>query len=175
MSELFRVFARDFKSNHLCVIIISQIRDKIDKIGYGAKYTRAGGKSLDFYASHVIYLSHIKTLTRTMNNSKRATAVQIKAKCTKNKISLPFRECEFIIRFGYGVDDLAASLEWLKGINKLKPLGITDPTKFIAETESMSEKDYRARLLEVRTLVNKTWQEVETGFKPKRRKYAEEA
>lgn len=173
LSELFRNLVREFKAAEMCLVFISQIRDKIG-VTFGAKYTRAGGRALDFYATHVILLSHISTLTRTVKGVKRAVGVRIKAKFTKNKIALPFRECEFILRFGYGVDDLVANVNWLHEVGKLRRVGLSkkeDIDKYILASEKLTDSDYHKRIADIRKIVAEEWQEVETGFRPKRKKY----
>jgi recombination protein RecA len=162
MSEAFRRgIPRKLRDTNVCLIFISQIRDKIN-VKFGKKYTRAGGKSLDFYASLVVYLSHISTLTRTIGKIKRATGVLIKAKCDKNKIATPFRDCTFPINFGYGVDDESASLEWLEEIGKLGAAGYSKMPASISDEEA----------LRLRIAVPRIWAEVEKGFEPLKRKYA---
>lgn len=168
MGELFRTLIRRLKKARVCVIIISQIRDRIGAMIRGKKYTRSGGKAMDFYASVVIYLSDLGKLSRTIRGVKRMTAVKIKAKCDKNKITMPFRECEFMIRFGYGVDDEAASLDWLAEVNKLKDAGFVDAqgaAKMPDDLDTVNSEKLREDTIRV-------WFEIEEGFKPPRAKYA---
>lgn len=162
MGELFRTLIRRLKRANVCVIFISQIRDRIGAMIRGKKYTRSGGKAMDFYASIVIYLSHLGNMTRTIKGVKRVTAARVKAKCEKNKITMPFRECEFIIRFGYGIDDEAASLDWLKTVNKLKAAGFTDIPDDLDTVDAPQLRDD----------VIGIWYDIEQGFKPARPKYA---
>src|SRR3990167_3427011 len=78
MSQLFRKLIRQVEASKMSVIIISQIRDKIG-VTFGRKTSRSGGHALDFYASIIIYLSHITTLTKIRNGQKRSTGIRIKA------------------------------------------------------------------------------------------------
>ena len=120
LSELFRRLVRKLSKKKICVMIISQVRDNIG-ITFGEKHSRSGGKALDFYASQILWLAHIKTNSREINKVKRPVSVRIKARCKKNKIGLPFRECEFNIRFGYGIEDTEACQEFLTTIGKTVP------------------------------------------------------
>jgi len=148
LSEFFRRITKDIKSSNICLIIISQVRDNIGAM-FGEKHTRSGGKALDFYASQVLWLAHTGILKRTVNKVERPVGVKIKAKCKKNKVGLPFRECEFEITFGYGVEDEKASLEFLKSIGvQAKPTGD-----------------------ELRKMVIDQWYKIEKTFLPVKRKY----
>jgi len=162
LGELFRTMVRRLKKARVCIIFISQIRARIGAMIRGKKYTRSGGKAMDFYASSVIYLSHLGNITRAIKGVVRATGVRIKAKCEKNKITLPFRECEFVIRFGYGIDDELASLEWLKAVNKLKEAGFDKMPADLEDVDAAALKEDVVRF----------WYDIERGFKPTHGKYA---
>jgi len=168
MGEGFRKLVRQVRQADLALIFISQIRDKIG-IVFGEKHTRTGGKALDFYASQIVWLTHLKTLTQTHGGVKRPTAVRIKAKCKKNKVGVALRECEFILRFGFGIEDVISSLDWLeqdakalrgKELDELRDNALRLDGKGLVELEAY-----------IRDKVLTTWDEVESRFVPKRRKY----
>jgi recombination protein RecA len=170
LSKLFRQLVRKLASTNITVIVVSQIRDKMNAMPFGKKWTRAGGHAMDFYASHVVYLAQIGMIIKNIKGIKRSVGVRIKANVDKNKVSLPYRNAEFPILFGYGVDDMAASLEWLKVIKELKQVGYP----------ALSDKDIRLEarratpddVAEVQAYVHKRWYEIEQSFVPARRKYA---
>ena len=106
MSKAFRMITRRAARANVAIIIISQTRDKISDMGLPGK-TKGGGKAVDFYASVILWLSHVQTESRTRAGIKRAYAIRVKVRCSKNKISLAHREeAEFIITFGRGIDDV---------------------------------------------------------------------
>jgi recombination protein RecA len=171
LGQMFRRLTQGMSRSRIHFLIISQVRENIGAM-FGNKYRRSGGKALDFYASQVVYLSHLKTLNKTIGGIKRATGVQVKVKCTKNKISLPFRECEFSIRFGYGIDDLSASLEFLEQAGKAKEvLNGTKLSTYLTDADKLDDAEYRKQLIGVRKAVRRTWREVDEKFAPPRRKY----
>lgn len=173
MSEMFRVLIRGLRKARINFMVISQIRDKIG-VSFGAKYTRTGGKALDFYSNQTVYLSHISTLVKTINGVKRVYGVRIKAKCTKNKVAPSFGECEFVLRFGYGVDDLAANVDWLEQVDKLHLIGIKSKNaagKYLSDSDKLPDIEHFKRVAEVSKVVRQVWQEVNNGFQPKRKKY----
>lgn len=173
LGELFRRLVRKIKQANVHLMFISQVRDKIGVV-FGDKHTRSGGKALDFYASQIIWLSHLGTLTRTIKGIKRASAVRIMAKCKKNKVVESFRDCQFTIRFGLGVDDLTANLAWLKEIKRLDVVGLKKDDQiidYISDMERLGSEDYRKQLRAVSQEVINLWETVEASFRPTIRKY----
>ena len=178
MSQLFRRLVRMMASSKLTLMIISQVRSKIG-LSFGRNTTRSGGRALDFYCSQVIFLQHMGTLSRTIGNVKRPVALELRAKCDKNKVGLPLREVEFTLQFGYGIDDLMSNVKWLKAVGRLDDIGVKEKEWriFIKETDSIgtSQKDFMARTNRVKASVRKRWFEIEKGFLPKRVKYGEQS
>jgi len=172
MGQLFRRLVQKLESTKTCVFIISQERDAIG-VTFGRKSTRSGGRALDFYASQVLWLAQVQRLKRTVKGVERPTGVKIKAQCEKNKVGLPFRQCQFDIRFGYGLDDVAANLEWLESVGRLGDVGLTkaDLPKVIRNVEQMEAGEARELRAGIAEATRKAWYEIEAQFIPKRRKY----
>ena len=173
MSQLFRRLTQRLGGNNITVLIISQVRDNIG-VTFGAKHIRSGGRAMDFYASQVIRLSQIKELKKTRNKVERTVGIQIKAKCDKNKVGLPFRICQFPIIFGYGVDDLLASLQWLQEVGRLNAIHIKDEKElkaYIKDTQVMGVTELIEEERSIGKIVVDLWQEIEIDFLPTRRKY----
>lgn len=174
MSELFRRLVQQAAQSKLSIIIISQVRDAIG-VTFGDKKTRSGGHALDFYASQVVYLAHLKSLTRTIKGVIRPTGVRIRAKVKKNKINLPQRECEFDIRFGFGIDDIAANLNWMEkeSPNTLKELDIKADAinRFLRAAEDAPPDEYVTLRDKIAAHTATAWMAVEEEFMPTRSKY----
>lgn len=174
MSTLFRKLIRQVEGSSICLIIISQVRDAIG-ISFGRKTRRSGGRALDFYASLTLYLAHIKTLYKTRKGQKRAVGVTIRAKCDKNKIGMPYRECDFTIRFRYGIDDIRASVEWLKSVKRLSEVKFRKRklTKDILdELDDLDDEDFAELRRVLAEAVHEAWVDIEDSFLPKRSKYS---
>jgi len=169
---LFRKLVRKVEKSKVLLIIISQVRENIG-VTFGEKLRRSGGKAMDFYASQCIWLAHTGQLKRTVKKVERVYGVSIKSKCKKNKIGFPFREAEFNFIFGFGVDDIGASVNFLKKADRLNEIGVKvkDPKNYLAEIENMSDKAYRKERKKLSKAVIKVWNEIETNFLPKRKKY----
>ena len=179
LGQMFRRLVRKLKHARVALIVISQIRENIG-IRFGEKYKRVGGKSLDFYASQIMWLHHKKRVTSTVRGVERVVAVRVRAQCKKNKVGPAFRECEFVLRFGYGVDDLEASLCWLKEVGALMGAGISaksakDQDEKIRELLRGNSKidvdAAREQAAKISDVVRAAWSEVEDRFRPPRRKY----
>ena len=173
LGQLFRRLIKPLERSLVHVMIISQTRDAIG-VTFGEKHTRSGGKALDFYASQILWLANLGQMKRTIEGVTRTIGVQVKAKCKKNKIDLPFRECSFDILFGYGIDDFTSNLNYLKSVRhqfKIDGRYIDSGGTFKRLLENAGPK-YRAELIgDLNRAVIEAWQKTETKFIQKRGKY----
>lgn len=163
LGEFFRKEIRRLKAAKVCLIIISQTRVRIGPMIRGSKYTRTGGDALNFYASVVIYLAQLGKVFQQSKGIKRPVAIKVRVRCEKNKITMPFRECMFDLRFGYGIDDVCASLDWLEEIKRLKDAGF--PGKEAPGVEDVDVKKLRQDVANI-------WYDIERDFIPTKGKYA---
>ncbi len=63
LSEMFRRLISPLKESNVHLMIVSQVRENIG-VTFGEKYTRSGGKALDFYASQILCLPKLVSLKR---------------------------------------------------------------------------------------------------------------
>lgn len=181
LSTLFRKkVVQQIEASNAHLMIISQVRDNIGAGLFGEKHTRSGGHALDFYASQIVWLANLGKIEKTVKGIKRTIGVKVKAQVKKNKVGLPFRTVQFPIYFGYGIDDLEASLTWLsEEVDKnrkteyIKNLGFdtNDYKKILKEASSLDDHFYFDLKDKVSALVKDVWAEVETDFLPTRKKY----
>lgn len=164
---------------HLC--ITSQLRDKMG-VMFGNPAERSGGKALNFYASQIVWLKHIRILTRkTVINDityERKIGTLINAQIKKNKLGKAFRECFLIIDDDIGVDNIKSNLCFLynliSGRNELKERKeyIWNEEKFTSLDELIVyiEQNNLKRELEKRVI--DLWNEIEDSLVIERgRKY----
>ena len=172
LGEMFRRRIKQIEASRVNLMIVSQIRENIG-VFMGEKYRRSGGKSMDFFASQCLWLAHIGKINKERKKVKRTIGVNIKAMCKKNKISLPFRDCEFEFIFGYGVDDLSANVNWLKSVKRLGDFDLSESglKAYFKDVQAMNDKDYRSERKQAAKIVKRIWAEVEVEFLPTRSKY----
>lgn len=91
-------------ANNVCVIVISQYREKIG-VMFGNPTTTQGGHALKFYSDVRIEVS------RSLAKEGDVTYGNLtKVKATKNKINPPYRKAEFEIVYGEGIDKVGEIL-----------------------------------------------------------------
>lgn len=173
LSQIFRRLNQDLAKSNVTVMVISQLRDKIG-VTFGETQTRAGGRALDFYASQVLWLARTGKIKRTRQGVERQVGDSIRAKCKKNKVTLPFRECDFNTMFGFGIDDVAASVAWLKQVKMLDKIGFTikQADAYLKKgLDKITPEDYREDREATREAIMEAWPEIESRFLPQMRKY----
>jgi recombination protein RecA len=105
--------------NNVCVIVISQYREKIG-VMFGNPTTTQGGHALKFYSDARIEVSKSGAKDGDVQYGNIT-----KLKATKNKMCPPYRKCEFEIVYGQGIDKVKEIMELGNEFDVLKKWGKT--------------------------------------------------
>ena len=134
MSQLLRQVVRKVRQNDSLLIIVSQTRDNINPMSFSPK-TRSGGRALEFYASHIMWLGMVKKIKK----AGETIGVICRVKSTKSKLTGKQRTVEFPIYYEMGIDDVGSCVDYLlkQKVNIGKELGIQGgkPSRMIRQIE----------------------------------------
>ncbi len=118
MSQALRKLTAIISRTRTTIIFINQLRMKIGVV-YGNPETTTGGNALKFYCSVRLDIRRKKAIKR----GEETIGSEVKVKVVKNKCAPPFREAEFEILYGTGVNRLAELVDTAEKLGLMEKSG----------------------------------------------------
>ena len=154
LSQAMRKLTGNLKQSNTMMIFINQIRMKIG-VMFGSPETTTGGNALKFYASVRLDIRRIGAVKQ----GDEIVGNETRVKVVKNKIAPPFKQVEFQILYGEGINSLGELIDlgvthkmvekagsWYSYNGERIGQGKANATKYLAEkVEIAQELDKRLR------------------------------
>jgi len=132
------------RKHKVALVVINQIRNKIG-VMYGSPDTMAaGGKSLEYYLGVNLKCVSNKTSDLIRDENKNVIGIEGKVRNTKNKCSIPFKECEFELIYDEGLNPYAGALKLLESDGVVTRSGAW--YSVVGTDKKFQSKDFQALL-----------------------------
>ena len=148
LSQAMRKLTGNLKQSNTMLIFINQIRMKIG-VMFGNPETTTGGNALKFYASVRLDIRRIGAV----KEGDEITGNETRVKVVKNKIAPPFKQAEFQILYGQGINSLGELIDlgvkhkmvekagaWYSCMGERIGQGKANATKYLVENPAMAKE-----------------------------------
>jgi len=107
--QVLRMVNNQLKATGSLLIIIQQLRQKLNAQPFSDPWTTAGGEAPFFYSNHQIRMAK----TGDIKRGGLVVGTKSLAKLKKNSVTGKLREAEFEIYTDYGIDDIMSCIDFL--------------------------------------------------------------
>lgn len=171
-SRLRRIIPR-LRDTGSILFLVSQTRDNLGQSF--AEKTVSGGRALKFYSTCQIWMSSVKTLTKTVKDKKRKVGNTVRFDIRKNRTTDYVGPMECPLLSGYGFDDIGGCVDFLCENSYWKNSnGKILAKEFVGEKVSREKlirtiEQKKNGLVDLQELVGSVWNEIRESLKPKRK------
>lgn len=145
LSTALRKITNLIARQKVMLVLTNQLREKLNAMPFGDKYTTPGGKAIGFHSSARLRLTQVSKIKIKDNNS--IVGVNVKAEVKKNRLGPPHRTAEFDIYFDRGIDDLSSWIPFLKERKIISAAGAYIKYEDIdGKEQSISSADFKNEL-----------------------------
>lgn len=153
MSQALRKITAIASKTQSTVIFLNQLRLKIG-IMFGNPETTTGGNALKFYSSVRMDIRAREKITR----GEEVIGNLVRVRVVKNKVAPPFREAEFEMRHGEGIDKVSSLLDAAIKYNVIDKAGAW--FKYKGENMGQGKEGIKDLLKNDKKLLHEIWAEV---------------
>ena len=153
MSQALRKLTANISKTNTTCIFINQLREKIG-VMFGNPETTTGGNALKFYASVRLDIRSKEKITKEDSIIGHVARVKV----VKNKVAPPFREAEFEIIHGEGIDRVSSLLDAAIKHNVIEKAGAW--FKRNGENLGQGREGVKELLKSDKKLLQEVWNEV---------------
>jgi recombination protein RecA len=119
ISKAMRKITNMIGRQKVLIVFTNQLRQNLNAMAFGDKYTVSGGKALAYHCSVRVRLNN----TGKLKKGEEVIGNECKAQVVKNRMGPPQRQATFDIYFDSGIADYASWLKVLKEQNIVKQSG----------------------------------------------------
>lgn len=153
LSKGFRKITQVVGHSRVTLVCLNQTRTNIGQM-HGDNQVPSGGKAIPFHSSVRIRLGAGRPI---VNEKDEVIGINVNAKTIKNKVSPPFRKCDFQIHFGVGIKEHEEIFDFLRvqgpatvngntievsGTGAWKLFKVTDATGKVLHEKKFYKKDF---------------------------------
>lgn len=170
MSQFMAETTKKLTESNTAMILVNQVRNKIKTNQYeeGPNTDTSGGKALKFYASIRLEMKAKSVETAVQINDIDGTKDEkapvsniVTAINRKNKVAVPYKKADLVIRFGEGIDNLRSMIDIGINLNLIKKGGggvftASRKLNWVYDEEFMAEETHSIKGMEdLRKYLNK--------------------
>jgi protein RecA len=146
IGQLLKKINKPLADNKATLVVINQIRSKINVMYGNPDKAAAGGRSLEFYLSVDLNTTSNKTSDVVKDEkSKMPIGIEGEIECKKNKVGKPFQRCGFRVLYDQGLDPYYGLVDLLAADGHITK---SDSGRLSVKDTKFAKADFQSVLLD---------------------------